>query len=367
VHSREVLVVGGGVIGSALAYALAREGAAVRLLEREEIGRQASSTAAGMLAPLEEPEVDDPIRVAGLASIALLAEHIAELRELSGIDPQLEQSGILELALPGAAARLRRQARRLEAFDCRWLDAEEARKLEPRLANDIEGGVWSPREAHVDGLLLSRAFAGAAERRGAKIQTGVEVTGLEFDGARAVGVRTSAGLLGAGEVVLCAGAWTTLVAGQVGGRIPVSPVKGQVVALRSPRRPLPTILRGDGVYLVPRTNGELVVGATVEHAGFDTRTTAGAIESLLAGARRLVPALGECAFVEARAGLRPDSADHLPIVGAVPDVAGLFVASGHYRNGILLAAVTGFGLAQQILHGTRRPDLEPFDPARFAR
>ena len=150
------------MIGSALAYALAREGAAVRLLERGEIGRQASATAAGMLAPLSESQAGDPIRVAGLASMALLVEHLAELRELSGIDPQLEHSGIVELALPGEAARLRRQARRLEAFDCRWLDSEEARKLEPRLAPDLEGGVWSPREAHVDGLLLSRAFAGAA-------------------------------------------------------------------------------------------------------------------------------------------------------------------------------------------------------------
>lgn len=362
---RDVLIVGGGVIGCGLAYALAREGASVRLLERDEIGRGASATAAGMLAPLAESRAGDPLRVAGLASMALLDDHVDTLRELSGIDPRLERSGILQLALPGESARLHAHARSLASFDCSWLDADELRKREPRVAPDLEGGLWSPREAHVDGLLLSRAFAGAAERRGAKIETGAEVVGLELDGARSVGVRTSAGRVSAGEVVLCAGAWTGLT--RVSAPLPVSPVKGQVVVLRTPRSPLRTVLWGDDVYLVPRSNGELIVGATVEHAGFDARITAEGVEQLLAGARRLVPALRDCAFLEARAGLRPDSADHLPLVGPVPGVPGLFVASGHFRNGILLAAVTALGLARQILHGEATPELAPFDPSRFAR
>ncbi len=353
------------MIGSALCFALARKGASVTLLERAEIGSQASATAAGMLAPLAESEPDDPIRVAGLASTALLEELVPELRELSGVDPRLERSGILQLALPGEAERVRERAARLEAFDCRWLDAAALRKREPRVADDVEGALWSPREAHVDGRLLSRAFAGAAERRGAKIETGVPVVGLEFDRGRVTGARTAAGVVSAGEVVLCAGAWTALAAGHVGARIPVSPVKGQVVVLRSPRRALGSILWGDSLYLVPRSSGELVVGATIEHAGFDSSTTAQAVESLLAGARRLVPVLAECAFLEARAGLRPDSADHLPIVGPVADAPGLYVASGHYRNGILLAAVTAIGLAERILDGTERPELAPFDPARL--
>ena len=363
----DAVVVGGGAIGASVAWALARGGASVVLVERDEIGAHASGAAAGMLAPISESPRDGPIRRLGLESLARLEQEVAELRELSGVDPELVRSGVLRVAAPDEADELRVRAAELASAGCTWLDPGELAKLEPSLAPGFAGALRSSREGHVDGLRLTRAYAGAAARRGAVIQRGVEVHGLVRDGARAVGVRTSAGEIHAHDTVLCTGAWARRASDWLGFEVPVAPVKGQMLALETAAPRGGPILWSREVYAVPRGDGELRIGATVERAGFDARPTAAGVASLLAGAFALVPGLRAASLCRVWAGLRPGTPDELPLVGAVPGVPGAWLAAGHYRNGILLAALTGAALAAEILDGRRLPGLEAFDPARYPR
>jgi glycine oxidase len=363
----DVAVVGGGVIGAACAWSLARRGASVVLLERDAVGAHASGAAAGMLAPIAESWGAGPIFAAGLESLRLLEADAGELRALSGIDPELVRSGVLRVATEPEADALRGHARALEPAGCAWLDAHELRKLEPGIAERFVGALHSPREGHVDPARLTRAYAGAAQRRGARIETGVEVTGLLCEGARVIGVRTAAGDVPAHDTILCTGAWAGRAGDWLGVSVPVSPVKGQMLALDAAGRRGGPILWSDAVYLVPRLDGELRVGATVERAGFDARPTAEGAAALLGGALALVPELRAATLLRVWAGLRPGSPDELPLIGAAPGVAGAWLAAGHYRNGILLAALTGAALAAEILDGRRLPGLDPFDPARHRR
>ncbi|HXX47615.1 MAG TPA: FAD-dependent oxidoreductase, partial [Myxococcota bacterium] len=290
-----------------------------------------------------------------------------ELGELSGVDPELVRSGVLRIARADEAEVLRARAASLAAFGCSWLDAHELAKREPALAPGYAGALHSAREAHVDGRRLARAYAGAAERRGAAIARGVEVLGLLRDGKRVVGARTSQGDWPAHDVVLCTGAWARRAGDWLDLPVPIAPVKGQMLALEPAAPRSGPILWSRDVYLVPRRDGELRVGATVERAGFDARPTAAGVAQLLAGACALVPALRDAALARVWAGLRPGTPDELPLVGAAPDAPGAWLAAGHYRNGILLAALTGAALASEILDGVRLPGLGAFDPARFAR
>ncbi len=366
-RTADAVVVGGGVIGCAIAWALAREGLAVVVVERDRIGAHASGAAAGMLAPLAESEGEGALFRAGVAALELFPAFVAEARELSGIDPQLVPSGVLRVAGARESDALAARARALAPFGVEWLSADLARKREPRLAPDVAGALWSPREAHVDPALLTRALGAAAARRGARFELGADAVGLLRDGERVCGVRLRDGVVGAAEVVLCTGAWTRFWEDATGASLPVEPVRGQILALES-REPAPrAIVWGDDAYLVPRTSGALVVGATVERAGFDVRVTAEGVASLLRGATALLPDLAQASFLRAWAGLRPGTPDALPLVGRVPRVRGLSVAAGHHRNGILLAPVTALWLADLLLRG-RLPDAAaPFDPARFAR
>ena len=355
------------MIGAACAWSLARRGASVALLERDGLGVHASGAAAGMLAPIAESRGAGPIFAAGLESLRLLEADAPELRALSGIDPELVRSGVVRVAREAEAEALRSRARALEQEGCAWLDAHELRKLEPGIAGGFVGALHSAREGHVDPARLTRAFAGAARRRGARIETGVEVTAVLRDGARVTGVRTLAGDVPARDTILCTGAWAARVGDWLGVPVPVTPVKGQMLALEAAERRGGPILWSDVVYLVPRPDGELRVGATLERAGFDARPTAGGAARLLAGALALLPELRAASLLRVWAGLRPGSPDDLPLVGAAPGAPGAWLAAGHYRNGILLAALTGAALAAEILDGRRLPGLDPFDPARHRR
>ncbi|MFN3653497.1 MAG: glycine oxidase ThiO [Armatimonadota bacterium] len=366
--SPEVLVVGGGVIGSAAAYFLARAGVSVRLLERDGLASHASGAAAGMLAPICESESDSPFFRLALRSLGLFPELAPRLRELSGIDPQYVPSGAVRAALtePEAEA-LRERSRRLGRFGVEWLDARAAREREPLLSPRTVGALWSPAEANVYSPQLGRAYAGAAAALGAEIRTGVAATGLLRRGGRVLGVRTTDGEMEAGQVVLCAGAWTRFCAGWLDLDLPVRPVRGQILALDAPTPAPRSIVWGEGAYLVPKLNGALVVGATEEDAGFDCRTTAAGVERLLSAARELLPALSQCSFRHAWAGLRPDTPDHLPVIGPIPGVEGVVVAAGHFRNGVLLSPVTGEAVAECVRSGTLPADVAPFRPDRLLR
>jgi glycine oxidase len=372
----DAIVVGGGVIGAAIAWSLARAGLAVTLLERGELAGQASSAAAGMLAPISESHGEGPLLRAGLASLARFPALVAELRDASGIDPEWVASGCLRVPADDAEAEaFARRARSDAALGLAWLEASEVARLAPGLAggHHARGALFCAREAHVRSPLLTRAFAAAAAAQGAHIETGVAARGLRRDGARVCGVATSAGERPAGLVVLCPGSFAAECAAWIGpeARIPVEPVRGQIVALeetgarRGVEAPAPRcIVWGRDVYLVPKLDGSLVVGATVERVGFDARTTAGGVERLLAAARALLPETAGARFLSASAGFRPDTPDHLPLVGPWPGAPGLVIATGHYRNGVLLAPLTGQLVADGVLgKGWAEP---AFDPARFA-
>jgi len=363
----DAVVVGGGVIGAAVAWSLARGGASVLLVERDEIGAHASRAAAGMLAPISESLGGGALFELGCESLARLEADVEELRALSGIDPELVRSGVLRVAREPEAAELRAQAERLAAAGCAWLDRTELAKLAPGLASHFVGALHCARECHVEPLRLTRAFAGAAVRCGAKLLPHTEVLGVLRAGGRAIGVTTTAGEIRAHDVVLCTGAWSARVGGWIGAQVPVTPVRGQMLALESAGDHGGPILWSDRAYLVPRPDGELRVGATVEHAGFDARPTAEGAARLLAGALELLPELRAAALVRVWAGLRPGSPDALPLVGASPALPGSWLAVGHYRNGILLSALTGAALASEILDRRRLPGLEAFDPARHSR
>ena len=359
----DVLVVGGGVIGCAVAWFAAREGLSVTLLERGDVAGEASGAAAGMLLPFGEAESDGPFLYWALRSLDTFPGICAELRERSGIDPELEASGALHVALDAAGERaIRERVRRFADHGLEWLDADAARTVEPRLGPTLRGAVHSPREAHVRSALLTRAFAGAAVELGARVERGVAVRELLRDGTRVKGVVTEAGPRHAGCVALCAGAW---VPGLAPFRLPVEPVRGQIVSLENPRPPLRPILVSEGIYLVPKRDGSLVAGATEERAGFDRRVTAGGVSRLLEAATALVPALADARLVEAWSGLRPCSVDRLPVIGRAPGLEGLVVAAGHFRNGVLLAPVTGRLVADLLLGKALPAEAAAFRPDRF--
>jgi glycine oxidase len=361
----DAIVVGGGVIGCATAFELARAGADVLLLERDAIGAHASSAAAGMLAPFAESEGSGPLLELGVRAQAELVGRLAELSELSGLDPQLRVCGALRVASEARAGSLRETAARLARFECSWLEAEELYKREPRLARGLVGALWSPREACLDAGLLTRAFALAAGRRGARLRPGVPVFGLVRQGERITGVRTAEGEISTAAVVLCTGAWARGSGEWLGVDIPVEPVKGEMLALEAPQPPPVAIVWSDAAYLVPRPDASLRVGATLERAGFDIRPTAGGVGALLEAARNLLPDTQGCRFLRAWAGSRPGTPDHLPLVGPWVSRPGLWLGVGHYRNGILLCALTARALAAGVLGGTWPADLAALDPRRF--
>ena len=369
----DVIVVGGGVVGCAIAYCLAREGVRADVVERGEIGGEASGAAAGMLAPLAEVEDAGPFRELCLESLRMFPALAATLREETGIDIEYLTSGILRVALDDAEERCLR-----DLADCstclpagrhclplHWLNPDDLRAFEPGLSPDVRGGVYSPEEHQVNADRLTQALARAAAIHGATLRRNLRISGLLMRNCRVTGVRTPDGDLAAGHVVLAAGPWTGRLAVSLGVDLPVFPVRGQMLALPSRRAPR-HILWGSAGYLVPKANGLVFAGATVERVGFRRRTTAAGLRGLAAMASTLAPRVGVFAPVDSWAGLRPGSADGLPLLGPLPGWEGVSVATGHYRNGILLSPVTGRLMARAIIDGSPDGALNPFSPARFS-
>lgn len=365
-----VIVVGGGVIGCAMAYYLSREGAQVVVLERGLIGNEASGAAAGMLAPLAEAHGPSRFLDLCLASHRLFPELADTLRAEVGVDIEYVPSGLLRVAFTEAQEADLRSHVEWQAslgMGVRWIDGETARGLEPLLSRRLRGAVYSPLEHQVNPGKLVQGFARAAEAQGAVIRQETSVTGLLRRGFRVTGVRLAGETLSADAVVLAAGPWTKRLAASLGVRVPVKPVRGQMLALRGGPSPVRHIIWGPRGYMAPKVNGFLFVGATVEEVGFRKSTTVRGLAALRRMANALVPALVHATQVDAWAAFRPGSADSLPILGAVPGWEGLWVASGHYRNGILLAPITGQLMARSLLDGKPAEGLSAFSPARFAQ
>jgi glycine oxidase len=369
-RSADVVIAGAGVVGSALALELADAGRRVVVVDRDEPGAGASSAAAGMLVPQGETAVAAGGAFLDLAraSLPLFEPLAARLRDLTGTDVELRRPGLVHVALDEAeAARLSETAarRRAEGDEVRWLDASDARRLEPALSPRVLGALHDPAPWQVDNARLTRALADLARDRGAEFRLGRAATGFLREGARVTGLETEAGPVPAGVTVLAAGAWSAGLAATLGLVLPVRPVKGQMIETRLPLGRLNALVWAADVYLVPRASGRVLVGATVEEAGFDTRVTLGAVASLAQAACGAVPALAGAGVARAWAGLRPGTPDGLPVLGAVAGVDGLVLATGHFRNGILLAPITARLLADLILDGRTTPLLAPFTFARF--
>ncbi|HET8813964.1 MAG TPA: glycine oxidase ThiO [Solirubrobacterales bacterium] len=354
-RSYDAIFVGGGVIGLSCAWRAAQRGARVVVLERGEPGCGATGVAAGMLAPVGELTFGEPeLLELTLAAARLYPDFVAELEAATGESTGYERLGALHVALDrDEAAQLRRvhELQRSLELEAEWLPPRRCREIEPGLTPSFNGGVFAAGEAAVDPRLLTRALAAAVEVEGGEVRTGIEVVDGLFDGERLLGVRTAAGEgLRADAVVLAAGAW----AGAIDwlpehARPPVRPVKGQAIELRSRdgERPANHILASERVYLVPRPDARLIVGATVEEMGFDTAVTAGGVHELLREAYRLLPDVAEMELLGATAGLRPGTPDNLPIVGPGA-IDGLILATGHYRNGILLAPLAAETVAELL-------------------
>jgi glycine oxidase len=368
-----VAVIGAGVVGLGIAWRLAARGALVEVFDRGAAGAAATHAAAGMLAACAEAEPGEEALVAlGRESQARWPSFAAELLQASGIDVELRTEGTLVVALTADdQARLRHLLvfQHKLGLPLQWITPAQTRHREPHLAGKLAGAVWSPEDHQVDNRKLASALRVAAQRMGAIIHEHRPVKEISIGGGRADGVILADDTRIAADVtVLAAGAWSRGVAGLPQAlRPPVRPVKGQMIALRmDPAAPLlHHVVWAPGVYLVPRRDGRLLVGATVEERGFDTSLTAGGLLTLLEAAWRTVPSVEELPVQEMWVGHRPGSRDDAPILGRGP-VDGLIYATGHHRNGILLAPVTADAIARLVLEGVLDPAIRPFGVERFA-
>jgi glycine oxidase len=360
--SFDAVFVGGGVIGLACAWRAAQRGARVAVLERAVPPAGATAVAAGMLAPVGELTFGEPeLLQMTLASARLYPDFVAELEAASAVTTGYARTGALHVALDrDEAAELRRihDLQRSLGLEAEWLPPRRCRQLEPGLTPSFNGGVHAAGEAAVDPRALARALVVALHAAGAEVRTGCEVVGGVLEGERLVGVRAVGEGAGAGgeaelradAVVLASGAWSGVAEWlPEAARPQVRPVKGQVLELRTRdgAAPCERILCSERVYLVPRADGRLIVGATVEEQGFDTAVTAGGTHELLREAYRLLPDVAEMELVDVVAGLRPATPDNLPLAGPGA-IDGLLLATGHFRNGILLAPWTAERIAETL-------------------
>lgn len=372
----DVLIVGGGIIGCASAYYLSKVGAGVTLLERDEVAGAASGAAAGMLVSppeaLPSAAFDDLCR----AGVDAYPSLVDALRAETGIDVQYLDSGILLTASTEQRAQALRhacwQAGTVDRWsvsggglDLEWVEGSPLRLLEPALADSVLGAAYSPQGRHVNPGLLTQALAQAAADGGAVVRQGTAVAGFLHQGSRVTAVRASDGdTIAADHVVLAAGPWTRRLARRLGVDVPTRPMRGQMLAYRSTG--VRHIIWGEDGYLVPKAGGFLFAGATVEDVGFRPVTTRRGLTQVRRMATATAPALRYSEVASDWAGLRPGSPDDCPIIGRLPGWENVFVATGHFRDGILLGPITGRLMAQLITRGNTDLPLETFGVERFA-
>ena len=363
----EVLIVGAGIVGCAVAWRLQQAGVRCTVLERSIPGAEASSAAAGILAPQAEADGPGAFLELCLASRALYPAFVRELREASDVDVAFRACGVLAVQLDDAEighARQRIAWQRARGLEAEWLDAAATRALEPELSPDVLGAAHFPGDAVVDNRLLVSALTIAAARAGARFVT-TQVHGLLERGGRVTGVATDQGELGGDAVVVAAGAWTGLVPGALASSGAVRPARGQMLMVRTRVPICRHVVFGAHGYAVPRTDGRVLLGSTMEFAGFEKQVTAGGLASVLGQGLRLFPGLAGAPVIETWAGFRPHTPDGLPVLGPA-QTPGLFLASGHFRNGILLTPITASVLTDTILGRVPTIDLTPFRVDREA-
>ncbi len=367
---QRVAIVGGGVIGLALGWRLAEAGCSVDIFDAARAGRGASHAAAGMLAACAEAEPgEDTLLDLNRASQTLWPDFARALEAASGLPAGYRESGTLVVALTADdAAKLRHQHAYHQklGLPVDWLTSVEARRREPHLATRMAGALWCPQDHQADNRAVSTALIAACARAGVRLHEDSPVDRVVTEGSKARGVEVAGVRHEAEVVIIAAGAWSRGIETAPARPLPVRPIKGQMLSLQmDPAAPLLThVLWGPGIYMVPRADGRLILGATVEEKGFDTTLTAGGQLALLTHAWRCVPTIEELPILEQWVGFRPGSRDDAPILG-LSDVDGLIYATGHHRNGILLLPVTVKLILDLILDGRLDPLAAPFAAGRF--
>lgn len=367
-----VIFVGAGVIGLSIAWRLAREGVRVTLFDKAEAGRQSSWQAGGMLAADAEMGFEEPALYRfSRASMDRWPDFVRELEADSGMAVDFRTEGTLRVADDAdSEARLRRvyEFQKNEGVDLRWISGREAREIEPFLAPRVSAAIETRHDVQVDNQKLILALIEAVKRRGGSIIEDTQITRIEPDAATPHVFDADAGETTGDLIVLSAGAWSRQIEGlPPEARPPIRPVKGQMIELKMIRPfSIERVIRGPHGYVVPKASGRLLIGATSEEMGFDTDVTAGGVYKLLEGAWEILPGIYDLPITATWAGLRPASRDHEPIMGhsAAP---GVFIATGHYRHGIMLAPQTAFVASEMILGRETSPWPGPFSPARFTK
>ena len=362
----DVAIAGAGLIGGSIALELARAGLRVGLFDRQEPGRESSWAGAGILSPAPESSAMIPLVPLAKASMAIYPEFIRMVEEISGQSAGFRPKGTLQALFSRDAREELSTVIALHhglGLKAEPLRAEDARELEPSLGEDLEAAVLRPEEGSVDNRALTRAVLEAARRSGVQSFPGSGAKAIWCEAGRCAGLHLKNENIEAQWTVIAAGCFSANIEG-VAAYAPVRPAKGQMVALRANDLKIERVLWSEKIYLVPRNDGRILAGATVEYTGFERGLTAGGLERILAGAIELSPGLAAARVEETWAGLRPDSPDHLPILGTT-DLDGLLIATGHFRSGILLTPITAKLVREWITLQRVSVDWERFSPMRF--
>jgi glycine oxidase len=375
VRTCDIAIIGGGVIGVSIAFELAADNLRVVVFDRQQPGREASWAAAGMLSPAPDSSRDLPLVPFARRSLGLYPQFIASIEDASGKRTGYARDGALEIFFSRDTDAESKRAARLRELQQFGIAAEEislddARRMAGALGPAAGSALWLPDEGTVEPRLLMDALLTAARNRGVEVRAGCEVTELIQSGERCSGVLAAGEKVPAEHVVLAAGCFSSRLGGNpaVQAFAPTRPVRGQMLALRpnAGTVALPRVMRSESSYLVPRRDGRIVAGSTNEEAGFEKQVTAAGIGKILGATLEMCPELGRAEVIETWAGLRPGTPDDLPILGPA-DTRGLWVATGHYRNGILLAPATA-RVFQEFISGVESSfNVAPFSPMRFAQ
>jgi glycine oxidase len=365
--NKDVIIVGGGVIGCSIALKLAEAGLKVAVIERGRVGCEASRAAAGMLAAQSEATGVGPFFDLCLRSRAMYREFAAQLTDASGIDVEYKDEGMLFVALDGEDVKesTRWASWQAEAgFSLERLSGSAIGDLEPGVTESATGAILIPDDHQVENRRLMDALEVAIKRAGVELMERKEATGLMIDRERVYGVTCGDERFAAGTVVVAAGSWSSALLEPLGLNVEVIPARGQMIALRGEGLPVTRVIHTTSCYIIPRRDGRVLVGATVEYVGYERAVTAAGINSLLTAGIEAVPELRDFELVELWCGFRPDTADHLPILGE-SGIDGLLLATGHFRNGILLAPVTAELIGALVSLGSVSNDLKPFGMGRL--